>query len=442
MTQFEKEAKGGLLRAIRGLADDAVNAVRPAVSSAVTKARPHVQAAGKQVADTARAVGGKAKELGGAALDMSPRQIGGAIADRVGGVGQFTLNTARRSLNAADDAARYAFNGPNRGAGVGKRVGDRTVGRAQMASRNLPGAGGQYSFANKRNPLNLAAGTATLGGGAYGLGMLGGGESAAPAAAAAASPAQQFGQQAGQRAGANGGMLGGIGQAWSNLPTEAKWAIGLGLPLALAGGLRGGAGGLGLGALGLGAAALGGASGGLFGDDARRMVGRGMNSLAGVFGAQNESDPMSQIAMLKRLSPGLGATALMGRNGELSPEQAAEQYNFLTQNEDQLRALMPLMQQKGAAALFKAARCWEGYEPVPGKEPYSEGSCRPKGSKKKKKEEKAAASSVFKLTEKKPEEVVNGAKPSTEASKEVAVTRSEPKEDEDLRPEEVLPTKS
>jgi hypothetical protein len=30
-------------------------------------------------------------------------------------------------------------------------------------------------------------------------------------------------------------------------------------------------------------------------------------------------------------------------------------------------------------------RCWDGYEPVPGKEPYSPGSCQPAGSKKKKK---------------------------------------------------------
>jgi hypothetical protein len=35
--------------------------------------------------------------------------------------------------------------------------------------------------------------------------------------------------------------------------------------------------------------------------------------------------------------------------------------------------------------LQKHARCWEGYEPVPGKEPYSEDSCRPKKSKKEKK---------------------------------------------------------
>jgi hypothetical protein len=36
-------------------------------------------------------------------------------------------------------------------------------------------------------------------------------------------------------------------------------------------------------------------------------------------------------------------------------------------------------------------RCWEGYEPVPGKEPYSEDSCRPKGEKKKEKLEKSSS---------------------------------------------------
>lgn len=35
--------------------------------------------------------------------------------------------------------------------------------------------------------------------------------------------------------------------------------------------------------------------------------------------------------------------------------------------------------------LEKAARCWSGYEPVPGKKPYSEDSCRPKGSGKREK---------------------------------------------------------
>jgi len=168
---------------------------------------------------------------------------------------------------------------------------------------------------------------------------------------------------------------------------------------------------------------------------------------------------------------------------------------------------------------MKAARCWSGYEPVPGKAPYSEDSCRPVGSKKKKektKEKKAAnsafpasgrptmtqmapkpagapvakrvfptnykyhsegqaaadaaakkrgqnmpapvntvvkgssvraavkwaATTVYKLTEKKDEPVVNGAKPSHECSKQVEVKRPEPSKSEDLRPEEVQPSKS
>lgn len=41
-------------------------------------------------------------------------------------------------------------------------------------------------------------------------------------------------------------------------------------------------------------------------------------------------------------------------------------------------------------AKLAAGRCWAGYEPVPGKKPYSDDSCRPVGSKKKKKEEKKA----------------------------------------------------
>lgn len=48
--------------------------------------------------------------------------------------------------------------------------------------------------------------------------------------------------------------------------------------------------------------------------------------------------------------------------------------------------------------VLKAARCWAGYEPVPGKAPYSEDSCRPKGSKKKDKKpaaEKQAVNSIM-----------------------------------------------
>ena len=37
---------------------------------------------------------------------------------------------------------------------------------------------------------------------------------------------------------------------------------------------------------------------------------------------------------------------------------------------------------------FAKGRCWDGYEPVPGKAAYSEDSCRPTGSKKKKEKRK------------------------------------------------------
>jgi hypothetical protein len=41
------------------------------------------------------------------------------------------------------------------------------------------------------------------------------------------------------------------------------------------------------------------------------------------------------------------------------------------------------------SSMQKAARCWSGYEPVPGKKPYSNDSCRPIGGKKKKKKKAA-----------------------------------------------------
>lgn len=48
-----------------------------------------------------------------------------------------------------------------------------------------------------------------------------------------------------------------------------------------------------------------------------------------------------------------------------------------------------------AQEAVKQARCWKGYEPVPGKAPYSEDSCRPAGSGKKKKKEKKAGVTEF-----------------------------------------------
>jgi len=44
-----------------------------------------------------------------------------------------------------------------------------------------------------------------------------------------------------------------------------------------------------------------------------------------------------------------------------------------------------VMEKYSAEYVMKIARCWAGYEPVPGKKPFSEDSCRPVGSGKKKK---------------------------------------------------------
>jgi hypothetical protein len=45
--------------------------------------------------------------------------------------------------------------------------------------------------------------------------------------------------------------------------------------------------------------------------------------------------------------------------------------------------------------LSKHARCWAGYEPVPGKKPYSEDSCRPVGEKKKEKKKQPHTKEAF-----------------------------------------------
>ncbi len=46
-------------------------------------------------------------------------------------------------------------------------------------------------------------------------------------------------------------------------------------------------------------------------------------------------------------------------------------------------------------AKLAAGRCWDGYEPVPGKGAYTDDSCRKIGGKKKKKQEKQAKSPAW-----------------------------------------------
>lgn len=338
------------------------------------------------------------------------REAGKFVGGEVGRVGLNTANAARRGLNKLDDmyhslrgTARPAA-GPN-----SLRIGNRYIGRNQLAARDIANAMNMPGVASPNNPLNpfnVAVGTGALAAGYKGTQAAGnalfGGEPTRENV-----DTQQMNTQLamGQHAEANpnnGGLMG----MWNSLPIEARYAIGAGVPLALAGAFMGGRGntglGAGMGALGLGAAGLGAAGAGLFGDGARRMVGQGANGLYSMLGGGG-GNPMDQINALSQLSPEFGSTMLMGRDPNMSSGQARQMYDFLTHNRNIIEQLMPQLQnasttgvKQGSALEFgkAAGRCWTGYEPVPGKKPYSNDSCRPVGSKKKDKKEKKAVSSA------------------------------------------------
>lgn len=285
-------------------------------------------------------------------LGMAGRAVTGAgkmLANAPEATGKFLTNATRRAGNLVDPAGQ-----------AGSKVTEF------LGANNRAG-----NFANK-----------VIGGGALAVGankMLGGGESgggieptAAPMSAGAAPAA----------AGAGGAGMGGLMGMWNNLPVEARYAIGAGIPLALMGGLAGMRGntgtGLGLGALGLGAAGLGLAGSGAFGDGARRMVGQGANALYNMVGGSSGGDLRSQLSALKGLSPEFGTTMLMGRDPKLTSQQARGAYDFLTTN-PAVESFLPPAVKAGALIAKKMAesRCWKGYEAVPGAKPYSRGSCRP-----------------------------------------------------------------
>ena len=158
---------------------------------------------------------------------------------------------------------------------------------------------------------------------------------------------------------------GGLMDMWNNLPIEARYAIGAGVPLALMGAFAGGNGnsglGMGMGAAGLGLAGLGAAQGGYLGKNMQS----GAQSIMDLIGGRNQ-DPHYHAYLQGQLDKNLTNNSTRSKSGSL---------------------------QLFGATLEKlsAGRCWDGYEPVPGKAPYSNDSCRPKGKKKpEKKTEKAA----------------------------------------------------
>ena len=286
-----------------------------------------------------------------AAVPGAVSSAGKMLANAPEATGKFLTNATRRAGNLIDPAGQ-----------AGSKITEF------LGANNRPG-----NFANK-----------VIGGGALAIGagkMLGDGEEGGGIDPAAVQMSAGAGA-APAAAGAGGAGMGGLMGMWNNLPVEARYAIGAGVPLALAGGLMGMRGntgaGLGLGALGLGAAGLGLAGSGAFGDGARRMVGQGANALYNMVGGSSGGDLRSQLSALKGLSPEFGTTMLMGRDPKLTSQQARGAYDFLTTN-PAVESFLPPAVKAGALIAKKMAesRCWKGYEAVPGAKPYSRGSCRP-----------------------------------------------------------------
>jgi hypothetical protein len=183
-----------------------------------------------------------------------------------------------------------------------------------------------------------------------------------------------------------GGFMGNISQmggklmgAWNSMPQESRAAIAAGVPAALAGLYlhhRGNTtAGTGLGLAGLAAAGVGAANAGMFGQGAQKFVAPHVKNISN----------MAAQFMGGTRAPTYGAAD--HEHGQAMQGRLEQQLQNASQS--------PAMK-AGAyiAEKLAAGRCWTGYEPVPGKAPYSNDSCRPKGKKKKTKaqpEEKAAA---------------------------------------------------
>lgn len=191
-----------------------------------------------------------------------------------------------------------------------------------------------------------------------------------------------------------------VADQWQQMPQEMKWITGLGLGgglLAMAAGIFG-EGGMGMGLLGLlgiGGAGLAGAAGGLFGDDARRMLGQGAVGAANLFGAEIPKAETIQSALsggansdaVKRVQDAMnaegggwaagqaavgksradlerllslgrhhGSTMLMGLPGEGAPrtaEEAGQMYDQLAAKHTELSDPMFLQNQARQAGLAR-----------------------------------------------------------------------------------------
>jgi len=137
-----------------------------------------------------------------------------------------------------------------------------------------------------------------------------------------------------------GQMWNQASEAWNGMPQEAKWMVGLGVPMAAVGLMSslfgGGGGGMGLlGLLGLGAAGLGGAAGGLFGQGAANMSADAMYNIGTFTGMMPEKADLSRLK-------GENPMAAMGNGPIGTREETAKQIAEGKAQMGQLRQLMSL----------------------------------------------------------------------------------------------------
>lgn len=265
-----------------------------------------------------------------------------------GNLGQKAMEMGRKGLNYVDDTARHTLNVPQ--AAGPKRLGNRAVAPLQRATRFTDSTG--QIRVNNLHPTSLGAGLATAGGGLMGAKYMLGGYKGGPVPAPQRQPQQP--QQPRQQGD-------GLMDMWNGLPIEARYAIGAGVPLALMGAFAGGNGnsglGMGMGAAGLGLAGLGAAQGGYLGKNMQGGAQSIMNTLNG-----RGQDPHYSAYLQGNLRNDLDNNSTRG----VKKSSSLQSFGALVEK-------------------TSSGRCWTGYEPVPGKAPYSNDSCRPKGQKAKKK---------------------------------------------------------
>lgn len=145
-----------------------------------------------------------------------------------------------------------------------------------------------------------------------------------------------------------GQMWNHASEAWNSMPQEAKWMVGLGVPMAAVGLMssmfgKGGAGmGL-LGLLGLGAAGLGGAAGGLFGQGAQNMTTDALYNIGTFTGMMPEKADFTQLKgpdAVKNLSAMPKQTTGEMLSSYFWPQAKADQVQGELNQADQMGKLM------------------------------------------------------------------------------------------------------